>query len=315
LDKGIENLKQARAQLAVYRQALLKHAFEGHLTADWRSAHKNQLESADQLLARIHSDMLDKSKNHAQDAATNSCGWLKLTLAEITAEALIGLVRASALQNQDGRGFSYVKMDRVDMSGHVDIAPEVFVDCSEEEVKRFALRGDDILFNTRNSVELVGKTGLVRKNPSSPTVFNNNLMRMRTVPAVLPAFLSHQMCAPQFRENMEHVKKATTSVAAVYGKDLWPLPLVVPSTAEQRQIVAELESQLDAVETMTADIDANLQKSEALRQSILKKAFAGELVPQDLADEPAAALLARIRAEREIQAAALKPEKLSPAKK
>ena len=53
LDKGIENLKQARAQLAVYRQALLKHAFEGKLTAAWRDAHAHELESANQLLARI----------------------------------------------------------------------------------------------------------------------------------------------------------------------------------------------------------------------------------------------------------------------
>ena len=42
LDEGIENLKQARAQLTVYRQALLKHAFEGKLTADWRAAHADK---------------------------------------------------------------------------------------------------------------------------------------------------------------------------------------------------------------------------------------------------------------------------------
>ena len=53
LDKGIENLRQARTQLAAYRQSLLKHAFEGKLTADWRKANADKLESADQLLARI----------------------------------------------------------------------------------------------------------------------------------------------------------------------------------------------------------------------------------------------------------------------
>ena len=56
LDKGIENLKQARAQLAVYRQALLKHAFEGNLTADWRDANAAKLEPADQLLAGIRNE-------------------------------------------------------------------------------------------------------------------------------------------------------------------------------------------------------------------------------------------------------------------
>jgi type I restriction enzyme S subunit len=53
LDKGIESLKTAHAQLKIYRQAVLKHAFEGKLTADWREQNKDKLESADQLLARI----------------------------------------------------------------------------------------------------------------------------------------------------------------------------------------------------------------------------------------------------------------------
>jgi len=56
---------------------------------------------------------------------------------------------------------------------------------------------------------------------------------------------------------------------------------------------------MSVIDSLESDIETNLQKSEALRQSILKKAFAGELVPQDPADEPAAELLARIRAERD----------------
>ena len=53
LDKGIENLKTARAQLKVYRQALLKHAFEGKLTAQWRAENQGKLETAAALLKRI----------------------------------------------------------------------------------------------------------------------------------------------------------------------------------------------------------------------------------------------------------------------
>ncbi len=53
LDKGIENLKTARAQLKVYRQALLKYAFEGKLTAQWREQNKDKLEPVAALLARI----------------------------------------------------------------------------------------------------------------------------------------------------------------------------------------------------------------------------------------------------------------------
>jgi type I restriction enzyme S subunit len=53
LEKGIENLKQARAQLAVYRQSLLKHAFEGHLTAAWRAEYVSELESPEEITRRI----------------------------------------------------------------------------------------------------------------------------------------------------------------------------------------------------------------------------------------------------------------------
>ncbi|WP_083188185.1 restriction endonuclease subunit S [Prosthecochloris sp. CIB 2401] len=53
LDKGVESLKKAREQLKVYRQALLKYAFEGKLTEDWRKKNADKLETADQLLDRI----------------------------------------------------------------------------------------------------------------------------------------------------------------------------------------------------------------------------------------------------------------------
>jgi type I restriction enzyme, S subunit len=53
LDKGIESLKTAREQLKVYRQAVLKHTFEGKLTADWREENQDKLETTEQLLGRI----------------------------------------------------------------------------------------------------------------------------------------------------------------------------------------------------------------------------------------------------------------------
>ena len=56
LDNGVENLKTAREQLQVYRQAVLKHAFEGKLTARWRATNKSMLESPVHLIARIKND-------------------------------------------------------------------------------------------------------------------------------------------------------------------------------------------------------------------------------------------------------------------
>ena len=72
--------------------------------------------------------------------------------------------------------------------------------------------------------------------------------------------------------------------------------------AEQISIVAEIESRLSVCDKLEETIKSSLIQAESLRQSILKKAFAGELMQQDPNDEPAEKLLARIRVERTAQA-------------
>jgi type I restriction enzyme S subunit len=75
----------------------------------------------------------------------------------------------------------------------------------------------------------------------------------------------------------------------------------LPLISEQNQIVDEIKSRLSICDRLEAEIETNLKKAEALRQSILKQAFEGKLVPQDPNDEPSSVLLERIRAEREAQ--------------
>ena len=327
LDAGEESLRRARRQLGVYRQSLLKQAFEGKLTAPWRKQNPHLLESPGELLNRLKEKRLEdyakqlreweKAKRTHKKASKPSepklmdglsakeiaridppDGWATERIGNCPTDSLIGLVRAATEQSSDPTGISYIKMDRVDMLGNVDLRADVFVTCTEDEIERFQLREGDILFNTRNSVELVGKTAVLRRDPTVPTVYNNNLMRIRLPDGLDPTFIGLQLCAKPFRQRMEQVKKATTSVAAIYGKDFWPLAITFPSLPEQQEIVRLLDEQFTVIEQNEREIDAALKRSAALRQSILKKAFTGQIVPQDPTDEPASALLERIREER-----------------
>ena len=87
----------------------------------------------------------------------------------------------------------------------------------------------------------------------------------------------------------------------------FPVPLC--SLEEQELIVAEIESRLSVADKAEETIEQSLQQAEALRQSILKKAFEGKLVPQDPNDEPASKLLERIKAEKATQAPIQKTRK------
>ena len=261
LDNGIADLNKAQNLLKIYRQAVLKKAFE---------------------------------------KLTN-----ETTLEEIKEDSLIGLVRASGLQNNIGEGTAYLKMDKIDMIGNINLEGLVYVETNEEEIEKYSLKTGDILLNTRNSYELVGKTGVIR-NIKETVVFNNNIMRIRVKNGFDPLFVCYQLISPFVRKQMEEYKKATTSVCALYQRNLFPLKLKTTSLEEQHQIVQEIESRLSVCDKVEQSITESLEKAKALRQSILKKAFEGTLLTEEeIAEckaapdyEPASVLLEKIKAEK-----------------
>ncbi len=324
LDASVAELKAAQRKLAKYRQSLLKAAVDGTLTADWRAAHGVPQETGAELLQRILTERRARweQKQLARFAEQGKAppkgwqakcsdpaapdltdlplvpeGWVWASLGQTAADTLIGLDRGQEHQSATGN-VGYVKMNNISMDGDVDAENIVRIEANNEEMRRYQVAERDLLFNTRNSKELVGKVGLVR-SLSGPMVYNNNLMRIRFDGAVTPEFACYQLCGPEFRGRMERVKKATTSVAAIYAKDLFPLAIAVPPAAEQAEIVHRLDAVLLGVGQQEVAVQLSLKQAAAQRKNLLKAAFAGQLVPQDPNDEPASALLARIRAARE----------------
>ena len=78
LDKGVESLKAACAQLKIYRQAVLKHAFEGKLTAQWREENKDKLETTEQLRARIKQERTVRYELQLKNWETSVKKWEKV---------------------------------------------------------------------------------------------------------------------------------------------------------------------------------------------------------------------------------------------
>lgn len=287
LDEAVANLKRVKANLKRYKASVLKSAVEGKLTEEWRKQHPN-VEPASKLLECIFTERRAKWKKKSKEQVEPDVsdlpllpeGWIWTSLDNIVEDSLIGLDRGRAQQsNSPGSGVPYIKMNNVTVDGRVFYRNLAFVQASGEEQARYSLCDGDLLFNTRNSKELVGKVGLVR-NPPQGSVYNNNLMRIRMPIGIEAAFICAQMCSHGFRMKMELVKKATTNVAAVYAKDLFPLTLALPPTAEQQHIVAEVERRLSVIEELDATVEANLTRADRLRQSILQQAFSGRLLSE-----------------------------------
>jgi type I restriction enzyme S subunit len=299
----------AEENYGVTRQALTKLMIEEFripvppLSEQRRIVVKIDSLSAKSKRARDHLDhiprLVDKYKQ-AMLAATFSdqarVSWQRGTVEEFVREVLIGLVRSKD-QQSDGHGVPYIRMNHFDLEGRWNDFELTFVSVTAEERARYELLSGDVLFNTRNSYELVGKVALW-PNGRPGCVYNNNLLRMRFDGRVVPAFATYWMMSPQFRDHLQTVKSATTSVCAIYQRSIMAAPIYVPDVERQHQIVLRIESAFAWIERLASEATSACKLIDHLDQAVLAKAFRGELVPQDSNDEPAGILLERIRGER-----------------
>ena len=130
------------------------------------------------------------------------------------------------------------------------------------------------------------------------------MMRMTTSSGISVSYIAYYLRSFVDGLDLRPMPNGAVNQASINQTDVCSTAVPLPPLAEQRRIVAEMERRLSVVQQAEATVEANLTRAERLRQSILKQAFSGKLVPQDPDDEPASVLLERIRAEREVEAQA-----------
>ncbi|MBQ1783953.1 MAG: DUF559 domain-containing protein [Gammaproteobacteria bacterium] len=238
------------------------------------------------------------------DLPTLPEGWVWASVDQLSESVRNGL---SKTPNTELRGFPIFKINAVrPMSVNFDAIKHIEID--ESEASDYWVEVGDVLATRYNgSVDLLGVFGMV-KNVSERTLHPDKLIRMKPVTgAELGAWMEVCGNVGLSRKHLVVRVKTTAGQTGISGEDLKKTPIPLPPEMEQKVALSVLEERLQAVKELELPIEHGLKQSTAQRQNILHAAFAGQLVPQDLNDEPASVLLERIRAERAAQASVKKP--------
>ncbi len=346
LDNAIANLKKAQEQLKTYRQAVLKKAFEGELTKEWRekravqtlhatshnlNATSQPLPTAEELLQQIKEERQKhyekqienwekavkewkangkKGKKPSKpkklkDYINTSSELLNINIPDIwifdcIGNLSLGVEYGSSAKSQNNGKVPVIRMGNM-QNGKIDWKDLKYTS-DEKEINQYLLKKGDVLFNRTNSPELVGKT--VEYKGGRKAIFAGYLIRINQIKTILnSSYLNWFLNSHPAKIYGSHVKTDGVNQSNINGEKLSNYPIPICSLPEQHQIVAEIEKRLSVVNKMEQSITESLKKAEALRQSILKKAFEGKLLTQQEIEkckqepdyEPASVLLEKTK--------------------
>lgn len=201
----------------------------------------------------------------------------------------------SAAKSQKVGAVPVLRMGNI-QEGKLDWSDLVYTD-DQDEIAKYRLQPGDVLFNRTNSPALVGKTAMFTGEREA--IFAGYLIRIHAGPMLIPEYLTYALNSPDGRAFSWKVKTDGVSQSNISAAKLKEFSFSVPPLEEQQEIVCRIESAFAKIDRLAAEAKRALDLIGKLEETILAKAFRGELVPQDENDEPANLLLERTRAERE----------------
>jgi len=336
LDSGIADLIKAQAQLRIYRQAVLKKAFEGEMTKEWREQ-QTDLPSAEELLEQIKVERQKYYENKVDEYDIALKEWEvdkkeSKKPSRISKPKTIKIVELEDVENYESipnfwqwmrfgnvtykigdidhkmpkvaaEGMPYLSTGNIKKDGTIDFENAKII--SVKDYNRLALKikpdRGDIIFPRYGTI---GRNILIDFDKEFLVSYSCAIIK--NIPKLMnPKFALYYSLSPVIKKEIKRYTVQTTQAnIGIASIELFVFPLC--SKNEQSQIVKEIESRLSVCDKVEKDINDSLVKATALRQSILKKAFEGKLLTKEEIEkckqeadyEPASVLLERIRKEK-----------------